>query len=55
MKPNQYAGTINECSECGNTDVQSYDASASEPQCTECVDGFWEMMGEDPCGKNWEA
>ena len=43
------------CAECGAENVPSYQPYDSDPQCCECVDGFWEMMGDDPCGKNWEA
>jgi hypothetical protein len=43
------------CDECGSTRTAAdfYDPSSSEPRCKECVDGFWEMMGDDPCGKDW--
>ena len=44
------------CDECGQTrDATEFcDPTASEPHCKECAEGFWEMMGDDPCGKNWE-
>ena len=43
------------CGECGETRAASEfcDPSASEPHCKECAAGFWEMMGDDPCGKGW--
>jgi len=43
------------CDECGETKdaAQFCDPTASEPHCKECADGFWEMMGDDPCGKDW--
>lgn len=44
------------CYDCEVTKISSEfcDPSASEPLCIECSEGFWEMMGDDPCGKNWE-
>lgn len=44
-----------ECGECGESKpvIEFCDPSASEPHCKECANGFWEMMGDDPCGKNW--
>ncbi len=43
------------CGECGKTDEASMfcDPTASEPHCKDCAEGFWEMMGDDPCGKDW--
>lgn len=45
------------CDECGDTKLASEfcDPSASESHtCNACADGFWEMMGDDPCGKGWQ-
>ena len=25
----------------------------TDATCKQCCDGFWEAMGEDPCGKDW--
>jgi len=46
---------IIECSSCGDQHRPAalYDPSSDRPTCKRCVDGFWEMMGEDPCGKDW--
>lgn len=43
------------CGDCDGTkpETEFYDPSASEPACKACADGFWEMMGDDPCGKDW--
>jgi len=45
------------CNECGETKQVSefYDSTASEPHSKTCIDGEWEMNGDDPCGKNWRS
>lgn len=45
------------CDECGDTKatIDFCDPSASEPHCKTCAAGFWEMMGDDPCGKGWQS
>ncbi len=45
------------CTDCGHErpiDQFSKDVlTDSDPQCKDCSYGFWEMMGDDPCGKDW--
>jgi len=48
-------GTGEFCGECGKELTQEeIDNKNGEGSCFECIDGFWEEMGEDPHGKNWE-
>lgn len=38
------------CDECGEENKPM----GPSDRCLECIEGFWEMMGDDPCGKDWK-
>lgn len=44
------------CGECGETkpSEQFSDTSSNGPHCKECVKGFYDTLGDDPHGKDWE-
>lgn len=56
VKPTSQKQTIErECPECGYLTDKFYEPENPEASCKECVDGFWEMMGDDPHGKGWQS
>ena len=46
------------CYDCGDELDKSefYECHLENEQlkCKRCIDCFWEMMEDDPCGKDWQ-